>query len=404
MGKKTDINGFDQPLFDFASETLHDAKIKVIGCGGGGSNAVSAMMGGAIKGVEFVISNTDSQALSRSKVPVKVQIGCNLTRGLGAGANPEIGKKAAMEDKDAITAILQGADMVFVTAGMGGGTGTGAAPVIASIAKGLGALTVGIVTKPFNFEGSKRRRQACEGLAELAKSVDTLIIIPNQRLIGLADRKTSIKESFETADAVLCNAVKGIANLITVPGIVNLDFADVQTIMSEMGQALMGSGIGTGENRAIEAAQKAIHSPLLEETSIEGAKGILINVTGSENLSMHELDEIVEEITKSADPDANIIFGTVVDNTQDDSVMVTVIATGFSGTATSVASTDRKKPDEVLEREQATVEEELNKERTTTSSGLPDAKSPTSLKAIIGDYKNYEDELDIPAFLRRQAD
>ncbi len=401
MKKQKSSNSSSQPLFDFAKETNHNAKIKVIGCGGGGSNAVGAMMEYAIQGVEFIVANTDGQALSRSSVPVKLQLGKNLTRGLGAGANPDIGRKAAMEDKESVAAILEGSDMVFVTAGMGGGTGTGAAPIIASIARDMGALTVGVVTKPFQFEGSKRQRQAEEGLLELEKCTDTLITIPNQRLLGIVDKKTSMLEAFRVADTVLCNAVKGISNLITVPGLVNLDFADVQTIMSEMGQALMGSGMSVGENRAVEAAQKAIHSPLLEETSIEGARGILINITGGEELSLHEVSEAAMEVQKNAHPDANIIFGSVIDPTLDDEVMVTVIATGFSDASekpefnhAEVAAT---KPTGAKE-----IEEESVKDKSALSV-VSSIKPERKLSGRI-DLSEFEDELDIPAFLRRQAD
>lgn len=398
MKKEKDFGVIEQPLFNFARETKHNAKIKVIGIGGGGSNAVCAMMDFSIQGVEFIVCNTDSQALSRSRVPVKVQLGCDLTRGLGAGSNPEIGEKAAMEDKDSITAILEGADMVFVTAGLGGGTGTGAAPIIASIAKNLGALTVGVVTKPFAFEGSKRMRQAEEGLVELAKSTDTLITIPNQRLLGIVDRNTSILDAFRLADSVLGNAVKGISNLITVPGLVNLDFADVQTIMSEMGQALMGTGIGTGDNRATEAAQKAIHSPLLEETSIKGARGILINITGGEDLTLHEVSEAATEIQGNAHPDGNIIFGSVIDPTLEGEVMVTVIATGFK--------CDEDREFEGKEKDKATGEDDSRIEEEIAGlkgvSHMP--KTNRDKKLVSLDMHDFDDDLDIPTFIRKQAD
>jgi len=383
-----------QPVFDFASETNRIAKIKVIGCGGGGNNAVASMLGNSILGVEFIVCNTDAQALARSRVPVKIQIGTTLTRGLGAGADPEIGRKAAMEDKDSITAILEGADMVFVTAGMGGGTGTGAAPVIASIAKNMGALTVGVVTKPFHFEGSRRMKHAEEGLEELAKATDTLITIPNQRLLGIVEKNTSILKAFEIADTVLCNAVRGISNIITVPGLVNVDFADVQTIMSEMGPALMGTGSGTGENRASEAAQKAIHSPLLEETAIDGARGILINITGGESLSIHEVSEAAAHIQKTAHDDSNIIFGSVIDPTLDDEVMVTVIATGFQ----APAGRELEEPVRI----ETIANEVVNEEVENGMAGFQKAVNERS-REILHDANLY-DELDKPAFMRKQAD
>ena len=420
METKDRGNISEQPLFDFASNAYHNAKIKVIGIGGGGGNAVSAMMNYKIEGVEFIVCNTDSQALTRSKVPVKMQIGSSITRGLGAGANPEIGRKAAIEDTESISSMLEGSDMVFVTAGLGGGTGTGAAPIVASIAKNMGALTVGVVTKPFMFEGTKRMRYAEEGLEELAKSVDTLITIPNQRLMGIVDKTTSLMEAFGTADTVLCNAVKGISNLITVPGLVNLDFADVQTIMSEMGQALMGSGMSSGENRATEAAQKAIHSPLLEDTSIEGARGILINVTGGEDITLFEINEAATVVQKSAHPDANIIFGAVVDPALKDEMFVTVIATGFShgvGTETnakpSIAPQIKKPVEKIEVRSEAKpeVNSEVEEEKAEVVqmmgnvSKIPLKQNEEIKKSLVSlDLSEYADELDIPTFIRNQAD
>ncbi len=411
-------NGSSQPSFNFSDSNHSNAKIKVIGVGGGGCNAVAAMMNQVISGVEFIICNTDAQALGKSRVPVKMQIGGQLTRGLGAGANPEIGRKAAMEDADGIRAMLEGADMVFVTAGMGGGTGTGAAPVIADIAKKLGILTVGVVTKPFVFEGQKRGKQADSGLDELKRSVDTLITIPNQRLLGVVDKKTTLKEAFQTADAVLCNAVKGISEIITVPGLVNVDFADVQTIMSEMGQALMGTGIGTGENRAREAAQKAISSPLLEDTSIEGARGILINVTGGENLTLFDVNDAAMEIQKGAHEDANVIFGAVIDENLKDEVFVTVIATGFNHAA---AIRDIQKAQ--VEQAAAVVQQSINAQAMAAqiapqqAAGMGGRQPIGNIPFISGkagkeskplvslDLSEFADELDIPAFIRhRQAD
>jgi cell division protein FtsZ len=305
------------------------AKIKVIGVGGGGGNAVNRMIMAGIKGVEFLVANTDVQAMRNALAPVKIQIGGKLTKGLGAGANPEIGKQAALEDTDRILEALSGADMIFITTGMGGGTGTGAAPIIASLAAELGALTVAVVTKPFNFEGKRRRVQAEQGIRGLRDTVDTLITIPNERLLNFVERGTSLNDAFKIADDILRQAVQGISDLITVPGEINLDFADVKTIMHGMGMALMGTGISSGEHRAVEAAQRAISSPLLEEASIEGAKGVLINITGGPDMTLFEVHEAASIIQEAADEEANIIFGTVIDQSMGDSVKVTVIATGF---------------------------------------------------------------------------
>jgi cell division protein FtsZ len=305
------------------------AKIKVVGVGGGGGNAVNRMIQAGIKGVEFLVANTDVQAMRNSLAPVKLQIGGKLTKGLGAGANPEIGKQAALEDTDRILEALSGADMIFITTGMGGGTGTGAAPIIASLAAELGALTVAVVTKPFNFEGKRRRVQAEQGIRSLRDTVDTLITIPNERLLNFVERGTSLSDAFKIADDILRQAVQGISDLITVPGEINLDFADVKTIMHGMGMALMGTGVSSGEHRAVEAAQRAISSPLLEEASIEGAKGVLINVTGGPDMTLFEVHEAASIIQEAADEEANIIFGTVIDARMGDEVKVTVIATGF---------------------------------------------------------------------------
>jgi cell division protein FtsZ len=305
------------------------ASIKVIGVGGGGGNAVNRMIQSGIKGVEFLVANTDVQAMRASLAPVKLQIGGKLTKGLGAGANPEIGKEAALEDTDRILEALSGADMIFITTGMGGGTGTGAAPIIASLAAELGALTVAVVTKPFGFEGKRRRVQAEQGIRALRDTVDTLITIPNERLLGFVERGTSLSEAFKIADDILRQAVQGISDLITVPGEINLDFADVKTIMHGMGMALMGTGVSTGEHRAVEAAQRAISSPLLEEASIEGARGVLINVTGGPDMTLFEVHEAASIIQEAADEEANIIFGTVIDPKMKEELKVTVIATGF---------------------------------------------------------------------------
>jgi cell division protein FtsZ len=306
------------------------AKIRVVGVGGGGGNAVDDMITRGLDNVEFIIINTDTQALDRHSAPYKVQAGKNLTRGLGAGADPSVGYRAVEEDKEEITTALQGSDMVFITAGMGGGTGTGGAPVVANIAKGTGSLVVGIVTKPFHFEGGKRMGQAEEGIEELRKHVDTLIVIPNQKLLSLVDRGTGVRESFRMANQVLYNATRGIADIITVPGEVNVDFADVRTIMRDMGDALMGSGVASGENRANEAAHSAISSPLLEGISIKGAQGVLLNITGGPDLSLCEIDEACTIIKEAAGDDANVIFGTVIDDAMGDQLMVTLIATGFN--------------------------------------------------------------------------
>jgi len=315
------------------------AKIKVIGVGGGGSNAVNRMIQAGIKGVEFLVTNTDVQAMRTSLAPNKIQIGAKLTKGLGAGANPEVGKQAALEDTDRILEALSGADMIFITTGMGGGTGTGATPIIASLAAELGALTVAVVTKPFAFEGKRRRVQAEQGIRALRDTVDTLITIPNERLLNFVERATSLGEAFKIADDVLRQAVQGISDLITVPGEINLDFADVKTIMHGMGMALMGTGISTGEHRAVEAAQRAISSPLLEEASIEGAKGVLINITGGTDMTLFEVHEAASIIQEAADEEANIIFGTVIDAKMKDEVKVTVIATGFDSATKGLLNT-----------------------------------------------------------------
>ncbi len=315
------------------------AKIKVIGVGGGGGNAVNRMIQAGIKGVEFLVTNTDVQAMRAAMAPIKIQIGAKLTKGLGAGANPEIGKQAALEDTDRILEALSGADMIFITTGMGGGTGTGAAPIIASLAAELGSLTVAVVTKPFAFEGKRRRVQAEQGIRSLRDTVDTLITIPNERLLNFVERATSLGEAFKIADDVLRQAVQGISDLITVPGEINLDFADVKTIMHGMGMALMGTGVSSGEHRAVEAAQRAISSPLLEEASIEGAKGVLINITGGPDMTLFEVHEAASVIQEAADEEANIIFGTVIDPKMKDEVKVTVIATGFDAATKGLLNT-----------------------------------------------------------------
>ena len=315
-------------MLEFEVANQQFASIKVIGVGGGGTNAVNRMIETKIQGVEFIAINTDGQALSRSNADIRLRIGDMLTKGLGAGANPEVGQRAAMESKDELLGILQGADMVFITAGMGGGTGTGAAPVIAQMSKEMGALTVGVVTKPFSFEGKIRQAQAEKGTNSLKESVDTLITIPNERLLQIVDKNTSILNAFQMADDVLRQGVQGISDLITITGLINVDFADVKTIMSQAGSALMGIGVARGENRAVEAAKAAVHSPLLE-ASIEGSKGVLLNITGSTNLGLYEVNEAAAVVTEVADPEANIIFGAVIDDSLGDEIRVTVIATGF---------------------------------------------------------------------------
>jgi cell division protein FtsZ len=314
-------------------DDVSHAKILVIGVGGGGGNAVNTMISGNLDGVEFVVANTDMQALEANMAPHKIQLGDALTKGLGAGANPDVGRRSAEESMQQIADMIAGADMVFVTAGMGGGTGTGAAPVIAQIARDCGALTVGVVTKPFGFEGKKRSKQAVEGIDRLSAAVDTLIVIPNNRLLALVGQSTSMVEAFRKADSVLLNAVQGISDLMTVPGLINVDFADVRTIMSGMGRALMGTGVGSGKRRATEAAEMAISSPLLEDVSIEGATGILINITGGPDLTLHEVNEASSLIQQAAHEDANIIFGSVIDPNLSDEVRITVIATGVDHSA-----------------------------------------------------------------------
>jgi cell division protein FtsZ len=327
----------------------HGAKIRIVGVGGGGGNAINSMIDRGLQGVDFFAINTDLQALNRNRAPNKIQIGKNLTRGLGAGADPNIGQRAMEEDRDEIARVLTGSDMVFVTAGMGGGTGTGGGPILANIAKSVGALVVGIVTRPFNCEGKKRMGQAELGIEEMKKHVDTLIVIPNQKLLSIVERNTPLIEAFDRANTVLHGATRGISELITVPGLINVDFADVRTIMREMGDALMGTGVASGENRAVEAAQAAISSPLLEGVSISGALGVLVNVTGGPNMSLVEVDEAVSVIHESAGEEANVIMGAVIDENLGDEMMVTVIATGFNKRGTGAVRVARQ-PAKVLDR------------------------------------------------------
>ena len=323
-----DQDATDKPVRLHEADSI-PARIKVIGCGGGGGNAVNRMIDAQLRGIEFIAANTDLQALAKCRAPIKLQIGKQLTKGLGAGADPEMGRKAALEDTEHILETLEGADMVFLTAGLGGGTGTGAVPIIASLAAEIGALTVAVVTKPFGFEGRRRMQLAERGVEELRNAVDTLITIPNERLLNFVERGTPLSEAFRIADDVLRQAVQGISDLITIPGEVNVDFADVRTIMTGMGMALMGTGVAKGDHRALEAAQRAISSPLLEETSIQGAKGVLINISGGHDLTLHEVAEAARIIADSVDPDANIISGMVIDPQLEEAMKVTVIATGF---------------------------------------------------------------------------
>lgn len=373
----------------------NSAKIKVIGVGGGGGNAVNTMISYSLRGVDFIVANTDVQALGASASSVKVQIGTETTKGLGAGSNPEIGKKSALESRDQLREYLDGADMIFVTAGLGGGTGTGAAPVIAEIARECNALTVAVVTKPFQFEGKKRNMQAEEGIALLRETVDTLIVVPNQRLLSLGGRNLSLLEAFKKADDILYQAVKGISDLIIIPGLINLDFADVKNVMSNMGMALMGTGIASGENRAIEAAQKAISSPLLEDNTIQGAHGILLNITGGPDMSLYEINEASSLIQSEAHEEANIIFGTVIDENMGDEVRITVIATGFDDTMKGKQGTDNLTQLSGFRREDLSTPAFMRKEKNHDGVNI----------VTLGINDEVDDiDLEIPTFLRRQAD
>jgi len=375
---------------------LSAAKIKVIGIGGAGGNAVSTMISYNLRGVDFIVANTDAQALGASASPIKIQLGAEVTKGLGAGSDPDIGKQAAMENREQIREKLEGADMVFITAGLGGGTGTGGAPIVAEIARELGALTVAIVTKPFQFEGKRRNVQAEAGIAELRKKVDTLIIVPNQRLLSLGGRDISLLEAFKKADDILYHAVKGISDLIMVPGLINLDFADVKTIMVDMGMALMGTGTASGENRAVEAAQRAISSPLLEDNTIQGARGVLLNITGGLNMTLYEIHEASSLIQSEAHEDANIIFGTVVDETMGDEIRITVIATGFE---TAELVRNNVTPLGSLRRSNLAVPTYIRNEKPA------DAAPPSASPGKPGPAEAEETpDLEIPTFLRRQAD
>jgi len=389
----------DEPgRITFSEEETRGARIKVLGVGGGGGNAISRMIASGLQGVEFIAVNSDLQALRANRAPVKIQIGSKLTKGLGAGANPDVGRQAAVEDTEKICDALEGSDMVFITAGLGGGTGTGGAPVVASIASQLGGdngavLTVAVVTLPFSLEGKRRMAQAMEGLAQLRDCVDSVIVIPNDRLLQTVARNTPVSEAFRVADDVLRQAVQGISDIITVPGQINLDFADVRTVMKGMGQAVMGTGIGEGENRAVDAAQRAISNPLLEDSSIEGARGIIVNITGGPDLSLAEASEATALITKAADPEANVIYGIVTDESMGHAVKVTVIATGFNRGQRKVAPTPVDLANHVGPSAQP--------------SSLPMAepggfyrKTPNPKAAASGAGRF---DLDVPAFLRKQG-
>jgi cell division protein FtsZ len=367
---------------------INPAKIKVIGIGGGGGNAINTMVSYNLKGVELMAANTDAQALSASISPIKVQLG---TGGLGAGSDPEVGKMAALESKDILREHIEGADMVFITAGLGGGTGTGGAPVLAEIAREVGALTIVIVTKPFQFEGKKRAMQAEEGIAELRKIVDTLIIVPNQRLLSLGGRNISLLDAFKKADDILHHAVKGVSDLITVPGLINLDFNDVKKVMAGMGLAIMGTGVASGENRAVEATQKAISSPLLEDNTIQGAQGILLNITGGPDMSLYEINEASSMIQAEAHEEANIIFGTVIDEGMGDEIRITIIATGF---------------DDNGKKKQIGATRFEGHKNFSIPTYLRQEKLIDDFNAVKVDMADDEDnpDLEIPTFLRRQAD
>ncbi len=382
-------------MFELMDAHSQSAVIKVIGVGGGGGNAVAHMVDTGIEGVDFICANTDAQALKGSRVRTSLQIGCNITKGLGAGANPDIGRQAAMEDRDRILEVIEGADMLFITAGMGGGTGTGAAPIVAQVAKELGILTVAVVTKPFAMEGGKRLAIADHGISELGKSVDSLITIPNEKLLTVLGGETTLLDAFKSANQVLQGAVQGIAELITRPGLINVDFADVRTVMAEMGMAMMGSGQSSGEDRAREAAEAAISSPLLEDINLAGANGILVNVTAGMDLSIGEFQEVGHTVKEFSSDDATVVVGTVIDPDMTDRIRVTVVATGLGQSVANAES-----PMRIVRRPAAQAQAEPN------YHGLD--KPTVQRKRAVGDGLEQtglqEDLLDIPAFLRRQAD
>ena len=401
-------------MIEFDENKNLAAKVKIIGIGGGGNNALSTMISYQLTGVEFIAANTDAQALAANLAPFKLQLGENLTKGLGAGANPEIGRKAALEDVEKIREVLKGADMVFITAGLGGGTGTGGGPVIAEVAREMGALTVAIVTKPFHFEGKKRMKQAEEGLANLRMTADALITIPNQRLLSISGKSMTLLEAFKKADEVLYHAAKGISDIIVGHGIINLDFADVRTVMSETGMALMGTGIASGENRSVEAAQRAISSPLLEDITIEGARGLLINITGGENMTLSEINEATTLVQKEAHEDANVIWGMVVDKAMKEEIRVTVIATGFGKKEEKRTSQFKKvAPISFGLREQNKDLSHLSFSTKEDNRDIPAFMRRVKANERFDELKleqpsdfsiEDEDRFDIPTFLRKQAD
>jgi cell division protein FtsZ len=398
-------------MFELVEQITLGAKIKVIGVGGGGGNGVNTMISAKLTGVDFIAANTDAQALEANRAPVKLQLGGTITKGLGAGANPEIGRRAALEDQEKIKEYLSGSDMVFITAGMGGGTGTGAAPVIARIAREISALTVAVVTKPFLFEGKKRMRQGEDGIRELKEHVDALIAIPNQRLLSVASKTTTLIDAFQKADEVLLHAVRGISDLIVTPGLINLDFADVRAVMAEMGLAMMGASSASGENRAVEAAQKAISSPLLEDVSISGARGILINITGGPDMSLCEVNEAAELIHKEAHEDANIIFGAVVDERMKDELRITVIATGFEDKYREQTKETRKSPNHspapLRDRKVihlGTIIDDLDSPTWQRKKQETGEHEDITLDKALQLSQEDEDKFDIPTFLRKQMD
>jgi len=374
----------------------NSATIKVIGVGGAGCNAVNTMIDAGLEGVEFIVANTDRQVLDTSKAAVKIQLGESITRGLGAGANPEVGKQAALEDIDKIKGVLDDSDMVFITAGMGGGTGTGAAPVIAEAIKTIGALTVAVVTKPFDLEGKRRKKIAEEGLKNLKRNVDSLIAIPNQRLFSLAEKATTLIEGFKLADEVLLHAIKSISDLINIPGLINLDFADAKTIMSNMGMAFMGIGLCSGENRAAEAAKKAISNPLLDNITIKGAKGILINITASSSLSLIDVEKATEFIQREAHEDANIIFGAAIDESMGENIQITVIATGFENTKADKNDYIREVKSDIIDHATAEEDEKPLQNYPVT------AENVIKIGTIISEFTD-DGEYDIPTFVRNQS-
>lgn len=390
-------------MWDFDMDIDQVARIKVIGVGGGGNNAVNRMIEAGVQGVEFIAVNTDAQALNLSKAEIKMQIGAALTRGLGAGANPEVGRKAVEESRKQLQEVLKGADMVFVTAGMGGGTGTGAAPAIAQISRELGALTIGVVTRPFGFEGRKRATNAQSGIDFMREAVDTLIIIPNDRLLQIVDKKTPMIQAFREADNVLRQGVQGISDLIAVPGLINLDFADVKTIMTNQGTALMGIGVAKGPNRAVEAAKKAISSPLLE-TSINGAQGVLMNITGGSNLSLFEVQEAADLVASASDHELNMIFGSIINDSLKDEIMITVIATGFVEKENRSVKPSVEPAKELRTRHQSQPHQ--RREQSTREESLPaydrQWQQEEKLQDKGGQWQEPEDSLDIPAFLRNR--